>query len=94
MKTMLLYIILLGKVKGYLKNNWVHLRITYLVFTESVLKYTCTLKMWKKWKKKKWEKVGKKWCIKKLYIKDKKQKVRNWSWCETHFFFLHFKINL
>ena len=59
MKTMLLYIILLGKVKGYLKNNWVHLRITYLVFIESVLKYTCTLKNVKKMKKKsekKWEK--------------------------------------
>ena len=53
MKTMMLYIILLGKVKGYLKNNWVHLRITYLVFTESVLKYTCTLKNVKKMKKKK-----------------------------------------
>ena len=43
-ETMMLYIILLGKVKGYLKNNWVHLRITYLVFVKSVLKYTCILK--------------------------------------------------
>ena len=60
MKTMMLYIILLGKVKGYLKNNWVHLRITYLVFTENVLKYTCTLKNVKKMKKKKVRKSGKK----------------------------------
>ena len=60
MKTMMLYIILLGKVKGYLKNNWVHLRITYLVFIEIVLKYTFTLKNVKKMKKKKVRKSGKK----------------------------------
>ena len=68
MKTMMLYIILLGKVKGYLKNNWVHLRITYLVFIESVLKYTCTLKNVKKMKKKKSEKKWEKNDVLKSYI--------------------------